>query len=129
MQAPAWFLKLLRDTDPQLTCYWNPFKTCWVIDRKTEDGQTTNVLVCKADNGDPLPLNENIIDRVRSMDAWKKFGSYEAFHQHNINLAAEDARKRDAEIKENYRLAALDDKAQLHKAFDLIQRHDMRVNQ
>jgi hypothetical protein len=129
MQAPEWFLKLLRDTDPKLVAYWNGFKSCWMIDRKTDDGQFTNVLTCKAPNGDPLPLNENIIERIRSMDAWKKFGSYEAFHQHNINMAAEDERKRNEKIREDFRNASLDDKAQLHKAYDLIQRHDMRVNQ
>lgn len=121
---PEWFKKLLFDTDPQLVCYWNPFKGCHMIDRKVEGEPNTNVLVCKADNGDALPLNENIIDRVRSLDAWKKFGSYEAFHAHNQNMEAEDAAKREAEIKENYRLASLDDKVQLNRAHTLIQRHD-----
>lgn len=130
MTVPEWFKTRLRDTDPQLVAYFNPFKSRWVIDRRTEDGQTTNVLVCESDAGEALELSDNIIDRVRSMDAWKKHGTYEAYHQHNINLAAADAAKREAETRENYRLAALDDKRQLHHAYDLIKTHDVhRVNQ
>lgn len=130
MTVPEWFKTRLKDTDPQLVVYFNPFKRRWIIDRRTEDGQTTNVMVCESDTGEPLELSDNIIDRLRSMDAWKKHGTYEAFHRHNINLAAADKEKREAEIRESYHHAALDDKSQLHKAFDLIQRHDVhRVNQ
>jgi len=128
--VPDWFKKLLFDTDPDLIIYWNPFKACWIVDRKVEGEVNTTVLVCKADNGDALPLNENIIDRIRSMDAWKKHGSYEAYHAHNVNLAAEDEAKRNAEIRENYRLAALDDKIQMNRVHTLTQRHDtLRINQ
>lgn len=124
MHVPEWFRTRLRDTDPHLVVYFNPFRRRWVIDRKTEDGQTTNVMICETDNGEPLDLSDNIIDRLRSIDAWSKHGSYEAYHQHNIALAAADKEKREAEIRENYRLAALDDKNQLQRAYDLIKTHD-----
>ena len=126
---PDWFKKLLFDTDPNLVVYWNPFKGCHMIDRRVEGEPNTHVLTCKADNGDLLPLNENIIDRLRSLDVWKKFGSYEAFHAHNLNMEAEAAQKAEAEIKENYRLASLDDKVQLNRAHTLTQRHDTFKNQ
>ncbi len=130
MQAPSWFLTLLKDTDPNLVCYWNPFKGCWIVDRKCDGEVSTTVLVCKADNGDALPLNENIIDRIRSMDAWKAYGSYEAFHAANMAREKEATDKIDATIRENYRLAGLDDKIQLNKAHTLTQRHDTaRINQ
>lgn len=130
MQVPEWFLTRLKDTDPNLVVYFNPFKRRWMIDRKVEGQLSTNVMVCESDTGEPLPLSDNIIDRIRSMDAWKKHLSYEAFHRHNIELAAADKAKREAEIRESYRLATLDDKRQLHKAYDLVQRHDVaRVNQ
>lgn len=130
MHVPDWFQTRLKDTDPSLVVYFNPFKERWMIDRKAENGQTSNVMVCESDNGEYMPLTDNTIDRLRSMDAWAKHGSYEAFHRHNIELAAADKAKRDAEIRENYRLASLDDKAQLHRAYDLVQRHDVaRVNQ
>lgn len=130
MHVPDWFRTRLRDTDPQLVVYFNPFRRRWVIDRKVEGQANTNVMICETDTGEPLDLSDNIIDRLRSMDAWKKHGSYEAYHRHNIQMAAEDAAKREAAIRENYRLASLDDKRQIHKAYDLIKTHDVaRVNQ
>lgn len=129
MTVPAWFLQALRDTDPRLVCYFNPFLRCFVIDRKAEDGQTSNVLVCKSDTGEALPLNENLIDRVRSMDAWKTFGTYEAYQRDRLQREIDGARAINKQIEDNYREASLDNKIQLRKAFDLVQRHDMRVNQ
>lgn len=130
MDVPASFERLLRDTDPNLVAYFNPFKRRFVIDRNVEGQQATNVMIVQSEDGEFMPLTDNTIDRVRSMDAWSKFGSYEAFHRHNIQMAAEDEAKRKAEIKENYRLAGLDDKIQLNRAHTLTQRHDThRINQ
>lgn len=92
-----------------------------MIDRKVEGQVNTNVLICKADNGDSLPLNDRLIERIQSMDAWREFGTYEAYHAHHLNLAAEDKVKREAAIKESYRLASLDDKIQLRKAHHTLQ--------
>lgn len=125
MNVPDWFLTRLKDTDPNLIVYFNPFRQRFVIDRKVDGQANTNVMIVQAEDGEFMPLTDNTIDRIRSMDAWSKHGSYEAYHRHNINLAAEDAAKTEAEIKENYRLASIDDKAQLNQAFNLIQRHDL----
>lgn len=130
MEIPKSFLIRLKNLDPQLVTYWNPFKGCWMIDRVVPGQVNTNVLVCKADNGDPLPLNDNLIERLQSMDAWKEYGTYEAFHAANLAKEAEVTAKTDAEIRENFRLAGLDDKRQLHRAYDLIKTHDVaRINQ
>ena len=130
MHVPSWFLSRLKDADPQLVVYFNPFKQRWMIDRQLPGKVNTNVMVVQAENGDFMELSDNTIDRLLSMDSWKKHGSYEAFHRHNVQLEVEAKAKIDAEIRENYRLAALDDKIQLHRAYDLIQRHDTaRVNQ
>lgn len=130
MDVPDWFTRGLKDLDPSLVVYFNPFKERFVVDRKAENGQTTNVMIVQSEEGEFLPLTDNILDRIKSMDAWKQYGSYEAFHRHNISVAAADAAKRDAEIRENYRLNSLDNKRQLRQVYDLIQRHDVaRVNQ
>lgn len=125
MQAPSPFVRQLSLVDPELVCYWNEFKACWMIDRRTPSGETTNVLVCKSEDGEPLPLNDNLLDRLRSMDSWKIHGSYEAFHRFNIQKEVEAKAKIDADIRENYRLAGLDDKRQLNRAYDLIKIHDV----
>jgi hypothetical protein len=130
MEATSSFLKQLKSVDSELVCYWNKFKGCWMIDRRTEGGQTTNVLTCTSEDGEALPLNDNLLDRLRSMDSWKKHGTYEAFHRFNIQQEVEANAKIEADIRENYRLAGLDDKIQLNRAHTLIQRHDTaRINQ
>jgi hypothetical protein len=130
MEVPAWFKARLFDTDPNLVVYFNPFKQRWVIDRKAENGLNTNVMIVQSEDGEFMPLSDSTLDRIKSMDAWKQYGSYEAFHRHNIQVAAEDAAKREAAIRENYRLNSLDNKRQLRQVYNLIQRHDVaRVNQ
>ena len=127
---PAWFAQQLHDLDPRLVCYWNPFKHCYVVDRKAENGLTTNVFMGLSEEKETLPLNDNFLDRLRSMDAWAKFGSYEAFHRDRVNREVADQEKREAAIKAAYRDASADNKAQLNRAFDLTQRHDtLRINQ
>ena len=130
MELPDWFARGLKDLDPSLVCYLNPFKNRWVVDRKAENGQTTNVMVVQSEEGEFMPLTDNTLERIKSMDAWKQYGSYEAFHRHNIQVEVDAAAKRDAEIRENYRLNSLDNKRQLRQVYDLVQRHDVaRVNQ
>lgn len=129
-KVPDWFLRLLKDTDPQLVVYFNPFKQRFMIDRQVPGQVNTNVMVVQAENGEYMPLTENTIERLRSIDAWRNYGSFEAMHRHHLQLEAEDAAKREAEIRENYRLAGLDDKIQLNRAHTLTQRHDtLRINQ
>lgn len=125
MDVSKSFLARLKNVDPQLVVYWNPYKGCFMIDRIVPGEVNTTVLVCKADNGDPLPLNDNLIERLQSMDAWKEYGTYEAFHAANLAKEAEANAKINTEIRENYRLAGLDDKRQLHRAYDLIKIHDV----
>lgn len=125
MDVPAWFLRRLKDADPELVVYFNPFKQRWMIDRQIPGQVNTNVMVVQDDDGSFMPLTDNTIDRILSMDAWKHHGSYEAFHRHNIQKEVESQAKLDADIRENYRLAAIDDKRQLHRAYDLIKTHDV----
>ena len=130
MEIPKWFLARLKDADPALIVYFNPFQRRYVIDRVVPGQVNTNVMVVQAENGEYMDLSDNVIDRVLSMDAWREFGSYEAFHRHNIQKEVESQSKLEKQVKDSYHEAAVDDKIQLHRAYDLTQRHDtLRVNQ
>lgn len=129
-KIPAWFAEQLGHLDAQLVIYWNPFRERFVIDRRTEDGQTTNVLVVEDPEGGFMMPGDRALDKLRSMDAWSKFGgSDEAALQrfrreHELAKEEHDA-KTAAEIQENWRLGLTDDRVQINKARHLIQQHDV----
>jgi len=139
--VPDWIARQLRDTDPNLIVYFNEHRDRWIIDRCTRDGEMkstphthtsacpkTNVMILE-DEGAYMPLCDEAINKIRSMDTWK-FRSYENYHRDNANRAAADAEDRKRKIKESYREASLDNKRQLNEAYTLVQRHDTaRINQ
>jgi hypothetical protein len=138
--VPDWFASQLRALDPNLLCYWNPRKGRYIIDRCTRGGvhnaalhthtpecPKTNVMVVQ-DDGQYMPLCEAVLSDLRGMDSWSH-GSAEQFILHNDNAATEDEAKRSAAVDAAFREASKDNRRQLLKAYDLVQTHDMRVNQ
>lgn len=137
--VPDWFLQQLKDTDRNLVVYFNPLRGRWIIDRCTREDMhdthtnacpKTNVLILQGENNEYYPLCDGAIDRIRSVDAWTAFGSYENYHRDRVNREAAAAAKRQKAIDDAYSDASKDNKPQLNQAFTLIQRHDTaRVNQ
>lgn len=128
--VPAYFMESLRHIDPQLTCYWNRFRNRFVIDRKTETGQTTNVLIVEAPDGAFMMPNDRALDQLRSMDAWSNYGGNDEAallrmrRKHEIAKEEHDAKILESS-RENYKHGMLDDRAQINKALHLIQQHDV----
>lgn len=138
--VPDWFASQLRALDPNLICYFNAHKQRYIIDRCTHGGvhnaalhthtpecPKTNVMVIQ-DQGQYMPLCEKVLDELRGMDSWSH-GTAEQFILHHENALAEDEAKRNADIDSAFDLASKENRRQLLKAYDLIQTHDMRVNQ
>ncbi len=140
--VPDWFARALRETDPNLIVYFNPMRERWVIDRCTRGGvhnaaahdhdpscPRTNVTVVQ-DEGQYMPLCQAVIDDLRSRDAWSRYGSFETYDavtQHAADAAKEETERK---IDQMYHETTKDNRAQLAKAWTLIQRHDTaRVNQ
>jgi hypothetical protein len=136
--VPDWFVARLRDTDPNLIVYFNHRKQRWIIDRCYRDGEfktiphthdpscpRTNVMVVRDENDGYMPLCDAVIDQLRAKDAWTMHGSLENYKA--FNRAKEDATQAaiDKAVKDLYDDAGKDDKRQLTRAFDLIQRHDV----
>ena len=133
--APSWFITQLKDTDPNLIVYFNEHKGRWIIDRCTRDGERssilhehsptcpkTNVMIVE-DDGKYMPLCDQVIDDIRSKDAWNSV-SYEEFHRQNENKSEAAKAKTEQAIKALYREASIDNKHQLAKAWTLVSRHD-----
>jgi hypothetical protein len=135
--VPDWFSTRLKDTDPNLIVYFNEIKQRWIIDRCSRDGvmssnahthdstcPRTNVIVVN-DEGEYMPLCDEVIDKIRSMDAWSNDGSLEAYKARNAKMEADYKLKTDTAQRNLYIEAGLDNKRQLNQALDLIQRHDV----
>jgi hypothetical protein len=125
--VPNWFRRRLRDIDPALVVYFNPFKQQFCIDRcvRGSDCLSEKHVECEKTNVMLFPhMGEAALEKLKSMDAWTNFGSLENQRRERENAKAEWDAKTDAEIRELHGNAAKDDKAQLHKVYDLIKQFD-----
>lgn len=127
------FLRRLKDTDPGLVVYFNPFKGKFVIDRCTNSDMHTHGSLCprvhvmfvETPDGNFMEPNDRAIDKLRSMDCWQKFGTAEKMLKSQERAESEYKEKAHEEAREGYRDAMLDDKRQIQHAIDLIKRHSM----
>ena len=138
-EIPNWFKRQLRDLDKGLVIYWNRFRGRFIIDRCihanehmgecTASCERTNVMIVESPEGSYMPPNERVIQNLKSMDAWAKYGDGEAGllrqRAERENAKAEYDAKLQEAAKDNYKRAMLEDRVQLNKARHLIQQHDL----
>lgn len=128
-EVPNWFQKRLTELDHGLICYWNPLRRFYVIDRcvlSNEDTFHVHSPACPKTNVTTFPrISEAVIDDLKRMDAWSKFGSVEAMQRNRAEMEQEFKEKNERDQREVHEFAARDNKRQLQQAFDLIQRHDL----
>lgn len=131
--VPDWFKRRLRDIDPALVCYFNPFRQVFCIDRciKGSDCLSLAHVECEKANVMLFPhIGEAAIEKLKSMDAWAKTGgkdesALQRFRRgHEIAKEEHDA-KVSEEIREGFHEHMVDDRAQINKALHLIQQHDI----
>jgi hypothetical protein len=137
--APDWFKQRLKSIDPCLFVYWNPIRCRWTIDRYTcgmsslhEHGNhcpRTNVKVVQDQQGEYMPLCEQIIEWLQGHDVGSQFDSAEDYVRHLRAIGDANDAKIKKDMRENTRHATLSNKRQLLQAHTLIQRHDMRPNE
>lgn len=125
--VPDWFKRRLRDIDTALVVYFNPFKNQFCIDRciKGSDCLSSTHIECEKSNVHIFRhMGEAALDDLKAKDGWTKYGTLENQRRDRENQKAEyDAKQREA-AREAYKEAGLDNKAQLHRALDLIKTHD-----
>lgn len=138
-EIPKWFLRQLREIDKGLVIYWNRFRGRFIIDRCihanehigecTVSCERTNVMIVESQEGGYMPPNERVIEKIKSIDAWTKYGAGEAGlmrqRKERENAKAEHDQKQIEDAKDNYKRAMLEDRAQINKARHLIQQHDL----
>jgi len=131
--VPDWFKRRLRDIDRALVCYYNPFKGEFCIDRcvKGSDCLSSDHVSCEKTNVLLFPhIGEAVLDKLKGMDAWTKFGGNDEAallrsRREHENAKAEHDEKVKASIAEDFKHATIDDKRQLQLAHHLIQQHDI----
>jgi hypothetical protein len=139
--VPDWFRLQLRSVDPSLIVYFNPIRNRWVIDRCTLGGMghvsdhahtaecpKTNVFWVQGEAGEYMPLCDAVISKLRSMDAWSKFGSWENMTRLAENKEADQKEAIQQEMKDDIKHASRDGRVQMNKMVHLIQQHDLRLN-
>lgn len=139
---PEWFANALREIDPSLILFFNPIRGRWIIDRCTAAGvhhvsdhqhtnecPRTNVKIIQDEAGQYMPLCQDVLDWLRAHDTWNQHSSAEQFITILGNQDAEYQEKLRAARRDNTHHRTMDHKRQLQKAKNLIDQHDLEVNQ
>lgn len=132
-EIPDWFRRRLRDIDPALVVYFNPFRNFFCIDRCIKGGDclSTKHVECEKTNVMTFEhMGEAALESLKSMDAWTKTGGNDEAALLKFRKAHEDAKaeydsKARETSREDYRHGMLDDRVQINKALHLIQQHDV----
>lgn len=147
--VPEDFQKRLRAFDPDLYVVWHKSPHTrqpgrWKIERCTRhrpDGGPHShicvrvyILMCQDDEGTPKPLGDWVFEKLREMRAnWEALGGDTERGVRNalalsngIDQALEA--KRDADSEDVKIHNSRSNKRQLTQVYDLIARHDLRVN-
>jgi len=91
------------------------------------------VTVIQDDDGTPMPLGDHVIEKLKAMRAYSEsFGQGERglrnFIAHSNSIDEEQESKRAAAREDIMRHNRKFNRLTMNRAFDLIQRHDMRPN-
>lgn len=130
--VPDWFRRRLRDIDPALVVYFNPFREQFCIDRcvKGRDCLSSNHVECEKTNVMLFPhMGEQALDDLKKMDSWTNFGGnnedalLRMRRDHEIAKEEHDEKLRQT-ARENYAAGAREDRVQLNKVLHLMQQHD-----
>jgi hypothetical protein len=132
-EIPDWFRRRLRDIDHALVVYFNPFRRVFCIDRcvRGQECLLSEHLPCEKTN---VMLFEHIgeaaIEKLKSMDAWTKFGGNDEAallrfrREHEIAKEEFDA-KRLAEAKKSYKDVQRDERLAVNHLKHLVEQHDI----
>lgn len=139
-KVPAWFTTGLEGIDRALFVLWNPNRERWVIARCVRDDNTlhahdphvcpqTLVMIVQSELcGGYVPLTEQTLDKLRSMDMWKKYGSPEKML---AALEAEEQVQNDKiqrDQREDIEHCGKDGRVQLNKMKQLVETHNLTIN-
>lgn len=157
--VPAWFAAALKRQDPSLMVgRWHPAppvlaehpelqgKWRWCIYQCTRHQSATGehteaclragtyVLLVQSPEGDWMPLNDRVLERLREIDVVRQGLSLderglERWRRERAYEQQQAAAKREREAAEIVRLNSRDHRRQLLRAHHLIQQHDLRINQ
>jgi hypothetical protein len=132
-EIPDWFRRRLRDIDRALVVYFNPFRRQFVIDRcvRGSDCLSSDHISCEKTNVMLFDhVGEAAIEKLKSMDAWTKYGGKDEAalmrfrREHEIAKEEFDGKRR-AEAKRSYNEAAKDERLAVNHLKHLVEQHDI----
>ena len=131
--VPDWFKRGLRNIDPALVCYYNRFQNHFCIDRCVHgsDCPSSDHISCQKASVHVFEhMSESVLDKIRSMDAWTKYGDNGETglmrqRKERENAKAEWDAKAAEDAKQVWRDGFRDDRVQINKLVHLLQQHDV----
>jgi hypothetical protein len=131
--VPDWFRRGLRNIDSALVCYYNRFQNQFCIDRCVHgsDCQAADHVSCQKTSVHIFEhMSETVLDTIRGMDAWTKYGDSGELgllrqRKERENAKAEWDAKAQEDSKAVWRDGFRDDRVQVNKLVHLLQQHDV----
>lgn len=141
-EASEEFLARLRQFDPSLLVTWHRRRRRWVVEqctrhfaptaRHTHVCQRVYVLTVEDPEGGCIPLGDHVFQRLAEIDTIRQgYGpdKHQKWCDDKERERQDQAERIDRKMTEAIRDNSRDNRRQLHHAYDLIQRHDLRINQ
>lgn len=140
-RIPDWFKRKLHQEDPILYITWNKIRERWVLNQCVQhcpDAPTNwhchrcrldPFWMCQEEDGSYMEISDRIIEKARAMNIDRRFGGVEGL----IKAMDENDRKKEEQhrkdVKSHIEGHKKDEKRNLQRAIDLMERHDwMRPN-
>jgi hypothetical protein len=134
------FVKRLKAAfGPELHVEWNPKRQRWVIEQciahsgpigvHTHLCNRVYVWLVRGDDNEYMPLCERVIEKLREMETYRKYGTGEAalarFVQESKDFDKEQAYKQKVAAQEQMKYARTHNRTTWNKFWTLFRRHNM----
>jgi hypothetical protein len=136
------FTRMLREVSRDLCVTYNDHKKRHCIEQCIEHHpdekgnhwhlcRRIHVWLVQSEDGDAMPLNDRVIEKIKSMDMYAKYGidgskeSLEKFKRQSADRERERDEKIARATKEIAHLNRVDNKRHWRRLIDMIRRHDV----
>jgi hypothetical protein len=135
--APESFVGQLYSLDPRLIVTWNRRKHRWVIEECMEHiieaptlghshlCRRSYVWMVQGEDGSYRPLESSVIEELKGMDVYKKYGGPDGVIRRMQEIDAENQDKQRKDIREEIQARKRDNRRQINEVVTLVERHNI----
>lgn len=131
------FVESLYALDPRLIVTWNRRKHRWVIEECMEHAiesphrghshlcRRSYVWLVQGEDGSYRPLESSVIEAIKGMDVYKKFGGPEGIIRRMEEIDADNDAQQRKDIRDEIQARKRDNRRQINEVVTLIERHNI----